>query len=79
LQIDAVTLQTGLVSLPEVARLLQRSYATAWALGSSGALGEPIRIGSQQFYRQDIVERVVAYRLAKRKDQNPTGLTSAGA
>lgn len=50
----------------EVAQRLGASYFTAYSLGATGALGEPLVIGRTKLFPRDVAERAIAQRLSDR-------------
>lgn len=68
-KIEEAARGTDWVSLREVAASLGRSYWSAWHLADSGVLGSPLIVGQVQFFKREIVERVVRERIAERKSK----------
>lgn len=50
------------ITLREVCRRLGASYTTAYHLGASGVLGEPVVIGRTQFFPRSTAEQAIEQR-----------------
>jgi hypothetical protein len=65
------------VTLRDVMRETGDSYFTAYGLGASGQLGDPIVVGRTQLFPKSIAQGAIARRLAERSARF-TGRTKSG-
>jgi hypothetical protein len=59
---SAPALLSDYLTLRDVSQRLGASYATAYSLGASGMLGEPVIIGRTQFFPRAVAEGAITHR-----------------